>query len=82
MAISVEFGPVDGHVDAGAETRHVGRPAAQRGIDIDPLVGQQPVDLLDRKLLVRPRANARPCPIVLTASEPGLTTAREALARN
>jgi hypothetical protein len=27
---------------------------AQRGIDIDPLVGQQPVDLLDRMLARQP----------------------------
>ena len=29
---------------------HVGDPVAQCGVDIDPLVGQQPVHLLDRML--------------------------------
>jgi hypothetical protein len=50
LAVGVEIGPIHGHIDAGAGSHHVGNPVAQRGVDIDPLVGQQPVNLLDRVL--------------------------------
>ena len=50
MAVDVEIGPIHGYIDTGAGSHHVGNPVAQRGVDIDPLVGQQPVYLLDRML--------------------------------
>jgi hypothetical protein len=69
-----------------APHNHVGHPVAQRGIDIDPRVGQQPVDPRLRRgrlcliacLVVSSRANARPFPIVPTAGEPVLMTPRVA----
>jgi hypothetical protein len=48
LTIRVEIGPVDRHLDAGARFHDVGHPVAQSGIDVDTLIGQWPVDLLDR----------------------------------
>jgi hypothetical protein len=50
LAVGVEIGPIHGHIDAAPGSYHVGDPVAQCGVDIDPLVGQQPVHLLDRML--------------------------------
>jgi len=50
LAIGVEIGPIHDHIDASAGSRHGGNPVAQRGVDIDSLVGQQPIHLLDRML--------------------------------
>ena len=50
LTVGVELGPVHGHVDAAAGSHHVWDPVAQRGIEIDPLVGQQAVHLFDGML--------------------------------
>jgi hypothetical protein len=73
LAIGVEIGPIHGYIDASAGS-HVGNPVAQCRVDIDSLVGQQPICLV-----TRPRARARPWPIVLTAKEAVLMTPRVAL---
>jgi hypothetical protein len=50
LAVRVEIGPVHRHFDAGAWPNHIGNPVAARGIDADPLVGQQPVHRFDGML--------------------------------
>jgi hypothetical protein len=50
LTVGVELGPVHGHFDAAAGSYHVGDPVAQRGIEIDPLIGQKPVHLFDGML--------------------------------
>ena len=50
LTVGVEFGPVHRHRDAVALADHVRHPMPQQGIDVDALVGQQPVHLLDRVL--------------------------------
>jgi len=50
FAVGVELGPIHGHIDAGAGSHRVGNRAAQCGVDVASLVGQQPVHLLDRML--------------------------------
>jgi hypothetical protein len=50
LAVGVELGPIQGHVDIGARSHDVANPVAQRGVDIDPMIGQQPIHLLDRML--------------------------------
>ena len=50
LTVGVELGPVHRHRDAVAFADHVRHPMPQQGIDVDALVGQQPVHLLDRVL--------------------------------
>jgi hypothetical protein len=50
LPVRVELGPVHRHVDAAARSHHVRHPVTQCDVDIDPLVGQQPIHLLDRML--------------------------------
>ena len=58
LTVGVEFGPVHRHRDAVALADHVVLPMPQQGIDVDALVGQQPVHLLDR-MLGQPPARQR-----------------------
>ena len=50
LPVGIKVGPVHRHVDAGAGSHHVGHPVTQCRIDVDPLIGQHPVDLLDSML--------------------------------
>ena len=54
LAVGVEVGPVQRHGDFGPAADDEGHPLGQQGVDIDPLVGQQAVNLLDGALGVQP----------------------------
>ena len=48
LLIRIEVGPVHRNLYVAARPHHVTDPVEQDGVDVDPIVGQQPVHLLDR----------------------------------
>jgi hypothetical protein len=50
LAIRVELGPVERHDDLGARPHDKRNPGGEEMPDIDPGVGEEPIDLLDRVL--------------------------------
>lgn len=71
LAVGVELGPVQGDVDAGARSYDVtNRGGAVRRLyrSRDWTAADPPACLIAR-LVTKPRARAKPCPIVLTARE-------------